>query len=138
MKYKGFDGRVHPLSVTDYFVYDNSRAAKSDLHLRARKLIKEMFPCDRILEEVTLPGSKKNGSILYSDFLIPSQNIMIEVHGEQHYKFIAHFHHTIAGFRQSKLRDNDKREWCELNEILLIELPFNEDDKQWRKRIESR
>lgn len=33
-------------------------------------------------------------------------------------------------------RDNEKKEWCELNNIQLVELPYNEDINEWRKRIE--
>ena len=37
----------------------------------------------------------------------------------------------------SKKNDKNKIEWCEKNNIYLIELPFNESEQQWRKRIED-
>lgn len=138
MKYRGFDGRDYSITVADYTVYTDATRDRSDLHLRARLLLKSMFPCDRILEEVTLPGSRKNGAILYSDFLLPSKSVMVEVQGEQHYKFSSFYHKDKAGFLKSKLRDKDKREWCELNDIQLVELPYNETDDDWRQRIEQR
>jgi hypothetical protein len=139
MKYRGFDGRDYSISVADYTVYEDSTRAKSDLHLRARCLLKSIFPCDRILEEVTLPGSKtKNSSVLYADFLIPSRSLIVEVQGEQHYKFIPFFHGNATGFKNARARDNDKREWCQLNGLFLVELPFNLQDDEWRKKIEQR
>ncbi len=138
MKYKGFDGRNYSISVSEYTVYDDDSRSKSSLHLRARAIIKLMFPCDSILEEVTLPGSRKNGSVLYCDFLLPSKHFMIEVQGEQHYKFNEFFHKDKWAFLKAKKRDDDKREWCELNSLQLIELPYNESDDDWRQRIERR
>ncbi len=135
MKFLGFDGRYHSVQVSDYIVYDNDTRKKSELHLRARALVKKSFPCETILEEVTLPGSKRNGSVLYADFLIPGCSVMIEVQGEQHSKFIPFFHGNADGFKNSKKRDMDKREWCELNNITLIELPFGETDEQWTTRL---
>jgi hypothetical protein len=36
----------------------------------------------------------------------------------------------------SRKRDKDKREWCELNEITLVELPYDEEEK-WKSLIAS-
>ncbi len=138
MKYLGFDNRLHPIQVTDYFVYDDDSRDRSELHIRARKILKSLFPCDKILEEVTLPGSKKNGSVLYADFFIPSRSLMVEVHGKQHYEYIPFFHGSKLGFVKSKLRDNDKKEWCDINNIELVELPYNLTDEEWRDIIELR
>jgi very-short-patch-repair endonuclease len=82
------------------------------------------------LEEVPLPGTK-----LYFDFLVPSANLAVEVQGEQHYKFNSFFHKHKAGLLASKSRDRQKREWCELNGITLLEFPYNESDEQWKLRI---
>ena len=36
-----------------------------------------------------------------------------------------------------KDRDREKREWCELNSIEYIELPYNEKENQWVERIKN-
>ena len=64
------------------------------------------------------------------------RNKIIEVHGEQHYKFIPFFHGTMINFLSAKTNDNNKRQWCELNGIIEVELPFNESDNQWKSRIQ--
>lgn len=108
---------------------------KSTLHLRARQLIKQIFPTMQILEEVPIPLRKSE--VLYLDFYLPLNKFCIEVHGEQHYKFVAHYHNNKMGFIKHKKRDKDKQEWCDINNIRYIELPFDENDTQWQQRIIS-
>ena len=108
---------------------------KSTLHLRARQLIKQIFPTMQILEEVPIPLRKSE--VLYLDFYLPLNKFCIEVHGEQHYKFVAHYHNNKMGFIKHKKRDKDKQEWCNINNIRYIELPFDENDTKWQQRIIS-
>lgn len=134
MKYLGLDGRQYTLTFNSTI-----RGTCSSYHLRARQLLKDMFPFDRIFEEIALPGVKsvKNGQ-LYLDFLIPSKDLAIEVQGEQHSKYTPFFHDNKLDFGRAQFRDNRKREWCEMNNITLIELNFDEDDNEWRCKIENR
>lgn len=106
---------------------------RSQYHLRARAVLAALFPLDRRSEEVPLPGTGK----LTLDFLVLSYRLAVEVHGEQHYKYVPHFHKSKLAFLQAKQRDANKRRWCELNNLRLVELPYNEDDDEWRKRITS-
>lgn len=78
------------------------------------------FPYSSVYEEVTLLGTG-----LIADFFIPDVRVIVEVHGEQHYKFVKRFHKTQAGFAASKKRDRIKQEWCDLNDIIYVELPFD-------------
>jgi hypothetical protein len=106
---------------------------KSSLHIKARDILVELFPTLQILEEVPAPIRKSE--MLYLDFYLPLKKYCIEVHGEQHYKLVSFYHQNLMGFLKSKKRDNDKKEWCELNSIKYIELPYNEDETKWRERI---
>lgn len=140
MKVVGFKGREHSLKLTKYKTVNEDDRPRSKLHLRCRKLLREIFPVERIIEELKLPGSRtthglSRGSILYADFFLVSQKMVVEVHGRQHYEFVAHFHKDKRGFLESKVRDRHKREWCEMNNIPIVCLPYNETDKQWEKRI---
>ena len=107
---------------------------KSKLHLRARSLLKEIHPTLQILEEIPIHVRKKE--LLYLDFYIPLVKTCIEVHGEQHYKFIGHYHGNRFNFIKAKQRDMSKKEWCELNNIRLVELSYDEDIDDWRRKIE--
>jgi hypothetical protein len=133
VKIKGLDGKKYSWSFYGQMPDISDERKRSSLHIRARNLLKSLYPVDRILEEVHLPGSGN----LYADFWLPLRNKIIEVHGEQHYKFIPFFHGTQLNFLSSKANDNNKKEWCSVNGIILVELPYNESDEQWKSRIQS-
>ena len=133
----GFDDKEHK------FNYAKNRVRKflknkSSLHVLARELIEELFPGLSVYEEVTLPGSKKLGrsSLLYADFFIPDSMLVIEVHGRQHYEYCSFFHKDKIDFINAKKRDADKIEWCEMNDINIAVLPFNEKYK-WKNLIQQ-
>lgn len=131
MKVKGLDGQIHTWQITTKNKYESPN--KSEYHLEARALLKQLFPKFILLEEVFLPGCD-----LYADFYIPLVNIVVEVHGEQHYEYNEFFHGSKSNFLAGKQRDNNKRLWCELNNISYVELPHYESIKEWRERIVNR
>jgi len=130
MKVKSLDGREHTLDLTEKFVYQDDRRPRSDLHVRCRALLQSVFPSWRVYEEVNIPGEQ-----LFIDFFIPRRKIAIEVQGEQHFKFVPHFHANRMEFMHSQARDRRKARWCSENGIALVCLPFNETDDEWRARI---
>ena len=62
----------------------------------------------------------------------------IEVHGEQHYKFINFYHYNMQGFIKGQLRDKTKANWCQMNNVKLIVLPHWETDDEWRYRLNGK
>jgi len=82
---------------------------KSVPHLAIRQLIKNAFPGFRLFEEhpIQVPGRAYN-TTLFIDFVLPDFRVAVEVHGEQHDKFIPHFHGSPEGFQASKTRDAAK------------------------------
>lgn len=106
---------------------------KSSLHLQARKLITIEYPTLQILEEVPIPLRKSE--TLYLDFYLPLIKTCIEVHGEQHFKFIPFYHNNVLNFLKAKKRDQEKEEWCEKNGIKYIALAYNESEQLWRDKI---
>jgi hypothetical protein len=137
MKLKGLDGKDYDFNIVPYI---NKSPNPSKYHKRARQVLYDVFPFDSIAEEVPLSGSKIQGSNkqLRTDFMIPSQKLMVEVHGEQHYSYNAHFYNNKLEFYKAKTRDNEKRRWAEINGFILIELKYSESDDDWRIRIQNR
>lgn len=133
MRVKGLDGRTYTWSFAGRSDNGPSGPMRSGLHSRVRAFLRTVYPVDRIMEEVGLPGS--NG--LRVDFYLPLRQLAVEAHGEQHYRFVMHFHNTMMGFLQSKERDQKKREWCALNDVRLVELPFDEQSEGWLMRMQS-
>ena len=105
---------------------------KSSLHLKARETITSTFPTLQILEEV--PVQIRRSETLFLDFYIPLKKICFEVHGEQHYKFVAFYHSNMLNFLKAQKRDREKQEWCEHNGIKYISLPYNQEP-EWRNYI---
>ena len=89
----GFDGVERHWKLNKCTVLGDDTRPRSNLHLTARKLLKELFPYDTILEEVPLPGSNKPSrpSKLFADFFVPAYNLIVEVHGRQHFEFVSFF-----------------------------------------------
>lgn len=57
------------------------------------------------------------------DFYIPSKNCVIEYNGRQHYMPIEHFGGQLK-FEKQQIRDNNLRNYCKINKINLIEIPY--------------
>ena len=136
MKVNGFDGRERSINFSKYYVYGDDTRHKSKLHIKAKKILREVFPYDSIYEEVSLPGSNKgSSSILRADFFIPNQNLVVEVHGQQHYEFTVHFHKSKLDFFRSQARDKNKENWGELNSIRFVALKYSEPENEWRESL---
>lgn len=128
-------GRNHKWNLSKYKpvnIESRDRQSRSKYHLLARQLLYELYNSYSILEEPLIPGSDR----LYLDFYIPNLELAVEVHGEQHYEFIPFFHKTKANFARAKVRDDKKKNWCELNDITLIVLPYSETEDEWRRRLQ--
>lgn len=70
-----------------------------------------------ILEEFPIPDER-----LFLDFYLPHHSLAFEFQGIQHDKFNKFFHGDKEGFEKSKVRDRRKREWCDINDIMLVEV----------------
>jgi hypothetical protein len=126
MKVVGLDGRPYNLNLVGYGPKDNPSAP----HLRAREVLKALFPLDPRLEEVPLPGTGR----LTLDFFLPTRKLAVEVQGEQHGTFVPFFHRTMPGFWASRRRDSRKEEFCERNGFRLVQL-HDGTDEQWTALI---
>ena len=136
MKTRGLDGQIHNWKLHGYVVRASESRPRSKLHLKARTILKDIFPTVQILEEVAAPITRTEK--LFFDFYLNTVKLVVEVHGQQHYKFNTLFHTSAQDFANQRKRDRRKAEWCEYNNITYIELPYNEDEDQWRIRINQR
>lgn len=126
MKVVGLNNKTYQMKLVRH-----NHTNQSAPHLQARQILKELFPFANIYEEVTLPGEA-----LKLDFFLPQQKLAVEVHGAQHYQQVEYFHKGVAGFINSNKRDLRKREWCDLNDFALAELPYNRMD-EWKMIISN-
>lgn len=136
MKVRDLSGNITNWKLRGEIVTAHDSKSRSKLHSKARRILYELFPTMQIMEEV--PINARPGTTQYLDFYINQIKLCVEVHGEQHYKFNSLFHSSARDFLEQKKRDIDKIEWCELNNITYIELPYNEKEEEWKNRIEHR
>lgn len=74
------------------------------------------------IEQYRFKGCLNKQSLPF-DFYLPSKNICIEYDGNQHFKPNSHFG-GIDGFIVRSKNDKIKSEYCELNNIKLIRIPY--------------
>lgn len=63
---------------------------------------------------------------LYFDFFIPKFKVVIEVQGDQHYRFIPDFHKDQNQFEYQQKKDEFKRGYCFRHNYRLIEIPYTQ------------
>lgn len=95
----------------------SSAACRSKIQFEIGKVIKQRFPLDPVLEDITIPETR-----LSLDFYVPHRKIAVEVQGEQHDEMNPFFHKSNADFEEQKNRDELKRFFCELNGIKIVEI----------------
>lgn len=131
MKVRDFNNREYNWPPAGHQPTFDETRPRSELHLRVRALLRQMYPTAGILEEVPLPGSG-----LFADFYLPLRKVVVEAHGKQHYEFTPHFHGDRRNFIAGQNRDQKKRDWCYMNNIRVVILPYSENEDEWRERIE--
>ena len=132
MKVLGLDDKYHKWNPK------SGKGKRSKLHNKVREFLDKRFPYDRILEEVTLAGTKRPssfGGLLRADFWLPLRSMVVEANGEQHFKFNTFHFKSKLDFFRAKARDRDKAYWCEINDIRLINLNFDETDEEWSEKL---
>jgi hypothetical protein len=116
------NGKIHKIDLRpSKWPRRSKEACKSELQWSVSCLLTDNWPNELVLEEFYTPGDG-----LYVDFFLPRRMVAIEVHGAQHFTYNAHFHGSRQKFVEAQQRDNRKKEWCQVNKIDLVEIPFNE------------
>jgi hypothetical protein len=130
MKVVDFQGNKYSFPPQNHSPTEDATRLRSELHLSVRNLLKTRYPCDRLLEEVPLPGTRT-----FLDFLLPTRRIGVECQGQQHFEQVNHFHKDKMGFINSQKRDRLKQEWCDLNNIKLVIVRFDETEEEIKEKL---
>lgn len=94
------------------------KESRSKFQFNVKQFLKKYWSNDMVFEEMPMAGSR-----MTFDFYNATQNIAIEVQGQQHVRYTPYFHGTTKSkFIGQIRRDNDKQKYCELNKINLIEI----------------
>jgi hypothetical protein len=136
MKIRDLDGHIDTWKTEGTVIRSGDTRPRSQLHLNARSILRDTYPTLQICEEVRV--QLRYNKQIFIDFYINTIKTVIEVHGPQHYKFNSLYHTCAQDFLNQRNRDIELQEWCIVNNLSYIELPFNENEQQWTSRILQR
>jgi|TARA_B100000427_G_C15390721_1_gene543192 very-short-patch-repair endonuclease len=100
------------------YIIDWEEPSRSKRQFAVKQFIKSKWKNQVVFEELPVAGTKMS-----LDFYNATKKIAIEVQGAQHTKYVPHFHNNQKiNFLHQLRRDKQKREFCEINNIKLIEI----------------
>tara|TARA_B110000305_G_scaffold211173_1_gene245392 strand:+ start:2904 stop:3314 length:411 start_codon:yes stop_codon:yes gene_type:complete len=94
------------------------KPSRSKMQFGVKEFVKNYWFNDVVFEEFPIVGTRMS-----LDLYNANKNIAIEVQGAQHLKYTPFFHgKSKTTFLSQIRRDNDKEEFCKLNNIKLVEV----------------
>jgi hypothetical protein len=91
------------------------------------KILEQFYgPSNIVTEYHPLWAVSEKGALLEYDVFIKDKNILIEYNGEQHYKFIKHFHKKQERFEAQQARDVKKKKLALSNDFIFVVFKFDE------------
>jgi hypothetical protein len=91
------------------------------------EILNEIFPrlsAPRVTKEIYV---NYKGQKLFFDFFIVECSMYVECQGEQHSKFVKHFHSDREAFTTQKMRDNLKIQYVNEENKCLIRFNYDEE-----------
>ena len=111
-------GREQKLKNSSKYLINWDEKCRSKIQKRVKDLLHSHWISDIVFEEFPVVGTR-----LSIDFYNSNKKIAIEVQGGQHLKYTPHFHgKSKQTFLGQIKRDNDKQEYCKINNIKLVEI----------------
>lgn len=117
MKFKGLDGRPRTLKHSQKYLINWEAPSLSKFQTSVKNFLEPYWCGHVVFEEMRIVGTR-----LSLDFYNASRKIAVEVQGAQHEKFVEHFHGNRLKFVDQLKRDQKKLDFCEENDILLVEI----------------
>jgi hypothetical protein len=121
MKFKTLDGKDRFVKNIKNLIIDWDGKSRSKFQFEVKTFLKPYWKGDVVFEELKIVGTR-----LSLDFFNANKKIAIEVQGQQHFKYVKFFHGNRANFLSQIKRDVKKIEFCELNNIKLVEIYPND------------
>jgi very-short-patch-repair endonuclease len=89
-------------------------------------LLVEIFPANPFTRVFCEHYVNYKGHRLFFDFYIKELSCFVECQGQQHTKFVKHFHGEKEKFLAQKFRDNLKIDYVQKNNMYLIRINYDE------------
>jgi hypothetical protein len=131
MRFKTLNGSTKRLSKPHRYRIDWDSPSRSKIQYKVKKILEDLWRGHVVFEEFPVAGTRMS-----LDFYNANKKIAIEVQGKQHFKYVPHFHgKNKINFISQLRRDSQKKEFCEINKIKLVEI--YEGDEINEKTIKS-
>jgi hypothetical protein len=117
MKFKTLTGTQRRIQNIRKYLINWEKKSKSNFQFKTKKFLKKYWLNHVVFEELPVAGTK-----LSLDFYNANEKVAVEVQGEQHTKFVKFFHGTKANYVDQLRRDAQKKEFCVINNIKLVEI----------------
>jgi len=116
MKFNTLSGYKKSKDVATYLINWDLKSL-SIFQTRVKSQLYPYWKRHVVYEEFPVVGTK-----MTLDFVNLTLRVAIEVQGKQHFEYTPYFHKSRLDFGEQIERDSMKQEWCELNNIKLIEV----------------
>mgnify|MGYP003137769352 CR=1 FL=1 len=117
MKFKTLTGAEKRVSKARKYLIDWDHKSKSKIQFKTKQFLKPYWGDHVVFEEFPVAGTR-----LRFDFYNANKKIAVEVHGAQHTQYVPFFHGRKSKFVEQIRRDQQKIDFCELNNITLVEI----------------
>ena len=121
MKFKTLTGSEKRVSKPKKYLISWDQESKSKIQFAAKQFLKEYWENHVVFEEFPIAGTR-----LSFDFYNANKKIAVEVQGAQHTKYVPFFHGRKSQFVSQLRRDQQKIDFCALNDIKLVEIFHDE------------
>tara|TARA_B100001093_G_C26860383_1_gene1029891 strand:+ start:4752 stop:5156 length:405 start_codon:yes stop_codon:yes gene_type:complete len=123
VKFKSSTGKYSTVKNASKYLIKWNKPSRSKFQTEVKKILQKIWKNDLVYEEFPLAGSK-----LRFDFYNHTQSLAVEANGPQHSKFHKFFHNkNRMKFLDQVKRDQNKRFFCEINQIKLVECDYGSD-----------
>ncbi|MDB4587562.1 hypothetical protein N9098_00345 [bacterium] len=118
MIFKTLVGSTKRVKKPKNYMVKWEKPSRSKMQFGVKEFVKNYWFNDVVFEEFPIVGTRMS-----LDLYNANKNIAIEVQGAQHLKYTPFFHgKSKTTFLSQIRRDNDKQEFCKLNDIKLVEI----------------
>ena len=117
MKFTTLAGNQRTVPKAKKYLINWTGPSRSKAQKKVKGFLKEFWKGQVVFEEFPMAGTR-----MTFDFYNANKKIVIEVQGAQHTKYVPFFHRRRSSFASQVKRDNDKIKFCELNNILFVEV----------------
>lgn len=123
MRFKTLFGVLKRVPKAHKYKINWTGPSRSKIQFSVKKILQELWEEHVVFEEFPVVGSK-----MTLDFYNATKKIAIEVQGKQHTKYTPFFHgKNKINYISQLRRDHQKREFCEKNDIKLVEIYYDDE-----------